>query len=103
VLAHRHKVPFYVAIPLSTIDWNMKSGAQIPIEERDEREVLGAWGVAAKGNKRTYVRIANASSKARNPGFDVTPPDLITGIITPAGIFRPGELWGRRRELAKTP
>ena len=99
VLAHRHKVPFYVAIPLSTIDWNMKSGAQIPIEERHEQEVLGAWGVTPSGGKRTYVRVANPASPARNPGFDVTPPDLITGIITPAGIFRPGDLWTHRRQL----
>jgi methylthioribose-1-phosphate isomerase len=45
VLAHRHRIPFYVAIPLSTIDWTMKSGSNIPIEERDESEVLGSWGV----------------------------------------------------------
>ena len=99
VLAHRHKVPFYVAIPLSTIDWKLKSGTEIPIEEREEREVLGAWGLAETSRKRTYVRVANATSSARNPGFDVTPPDLITGIITPLGIFSPHELWSRRREL----
>jgi methylthioribose-1-phosphate isomerase len=45
------------------------------------------------------VRVANPDSGARNPGFDVTPPELITGIITPAGIFRPRELWKRRWEL----
>ena len=45
VLAARHRIPFYVAIPLSSIDWNMKSGFDIPIEERDECEVLGAWGM----------------------------------------------------------
>ncbi len=44
VLAKRHGIPFYVAIPLSTIDWNLKSGFDIPIEERHESEVLGAWG-----------------------------------------------------------
>jgi methylthioribose-1-phosphate isomerase len=43
--------------------------------------------------------VANPSSGARNPGFDVTPPDLITGIITPAGIFKPADLWGRRESL----
>src|SRR6201994_2417754 len=48
VLAHRHKIPFYVAIPFSTIDWNLKSGLEIPIEERHESEVLGAWGVTEK-------------------------------------------------------
>ena len=46
VLARRHGLPFYVAIPLSTIDWNLRSGFDIPIEERDESEVLGAWGAA---------------------------------------------------------
>ena len=101
VLAARHKIPFYVAIPLSTIDWNLKAGFDIPIEERCESEVLGAWGVAAgaKSAGRVYVRVANPASGALNPGFDVTPAELITGIITPAGIFKPRELWARRREL----
>jgi methylthioribose-1-phosphate isomerase len=101
VLAKRHGIPFYVAIPLSTIDWNLKRGFDIPIEERHESEVLGAWGVQErlKGGKRIYVRVANPTSGARNPGFDVTPPELITGIITPAGIFKPRELWNRRRAL----
>lgn len=98
VLAKRHNIPFYVAIPLSTIDWDLASGAEIPIEERSETEVCGAWGVDQRG-KRTYVRIANPSSGARNPGFDVTPPDLITGIITPRGIFKPGDLWKNRKRL----
>ncbi|HTV43200.1 MAG TPA: S-methyl-5-thioribose-1-phosphate isomerase [Candidatus Sulfotelmatobacter sp.] len=99
VLAARHNIPFYAAIPLSTIDWNLKSGFDIPIEERSESEVLGAWGNAA--GKRAYVRVANPSSGARNPGFDVTPPDLITGIITPAGIYKPGDLWKQRDSLAR--
>jgi len=108
VLAARHKIPFYVAIPLSTIDWNLKSGFDIPIEERHEHEVLGAWGVpqsprskvqGPRSGKSVYVRVANPTSGARNPGFDVTPAELITGIITPVGIFKPKELWSRRREL----
>jgi len=108
VLAKRHNVPFYVAIPLSTIDWNLRKGRDIPIEERNESEVLGAWGISqnpqlatrnSKTGKRTYVRVANPTSGARNPGFDVTPAELITGIITPAGIFKPRELWARRHEL----
>jgi methylthioribose-1-phosphate isomerase len=109
VLAKRHGVPFYVAIPLSTIDWKLKAGRDIPIEVRDESEVLGAWGceVIASGRtqnskkrgRRVYVRVANPGSCAFNPGFDVTPPELITGIITPLGIFRPEELWEKRREL----
>ena len=108
VLAQRHGIPFYVAIPLSTIDWNLRRGFDIPIEERDGSEVLGAWGVVqgskfkvqgSKSGGRAYVRVANPASGARNPGFDVTPAELITGIITPAGIFRPGDLWRRRSEL----
>lgn len=98
VLASRHRIPFYVAIPLSTVDWNLKSGFDVPIEERGEDEVLGAWGMTKSG-RREYIRIANPSSGARNPGFDVTPPDLITGIITPAGIFRPNQLWKNRKQL----
>ena len=98
VLAKRHKIPFYVAIPLSTIDWNLKSGFDIPIEERHESEVLGAWGIGEK-KKRSYVRVANPTSGARNPGFDVTPADLITGIITPVGIFKPTDLWKNRSKL----
>ena len=108
VLAARHGIPFYVAIPLSTIDWNLRSGFDIPIEERHESEVLGAWGVpesskfkvqSSKLRASRYVRVGNSGSGARNPGFDVTPAELITGIITPAGIFKPRELWARRKEL----
>ena len=108
VLAARHNIPFYVAIPLSTIDWNLKRGFDIPIEDRHESEVLGAWGVVSnsklkiknsKPEPRAYVRVANPTSGARNPGFDVTPAELITGIITPAGIFKPKELWKHRRQL----
>jgi S-methyl-5-thioribose-1-phosphate isomerase len=98
VLAKRHGIPFYVAIPLSTIDWKMRSGFDIPIEERSASEVLGAWGVTRSG-RREYVRVANPGSGAFNAGFDVTPGELITGIITPKGIFKPRELWGHRRKL----
>jgi len=108
VLAKRHGIPFYVAIPLSTIDWNLKSGFKIPIEERDDSEVLGAWGTVSNpasgirhpaSTRRVYVRTANPGSRARNPGFDVTPAELITGIITPEGIFKPRELWKNRKRL----
>jgi methylthioribose-1-phosphate isomerase len=98
VLAKRHGILFYVAIPLSTIDWNMRSGFDIPIEERHADEVLGSWGITKSG-RREYVRVANPGSGAFNAGFDVTPAELITGIITPAGIFKPRELWAQRREL----
>ena len=103
VLAHRHGIPFYVAIPLSTIDWELDSGLRIPIEDRSGDAVLGAWGVlpgtGKRPGKRAYVRIANPTSTARNPGFDVTPPELITGIITPHGIFKPKELKKLRKLL----
>jgi methylthioribose-1-phosphate isomerase len=107
VLARRHGIPFYVAIPLSTIDWSLRRGSDIPIEDRSEAEVLCAWGTIQDSKsqlqsskpKRVCVRVANPTSHARNPGFDVTPPELITGIITPLGIMKPGELWKRRREL----
>ena len=79
VLAHEHKIPFFVAAPLSTIDLNTAEGDQIPIEERDQREVshLGAARLAAEG------------ALIRNPAFDVTPYRYITGIITERGILRP--------------
>ncbi|MGO9584699.1 MAG: S-methyl-5-thioribose-1-phosphate isomerase [Limisphaerales bacterium] len=111
VLANRHGIPFYVAIPFSTIDWNLKRGFDIPIEERHQSEVLGAWGTITnpktenrkpKLGGRVYVRVANPTSGARNPGFDVTPAELITGIITPVGIFKPEELWPQRRKLGFT-
>jgi methylthioribose-1-phosphate isomerase len=111
VLARRHGIPFYVAIPLSTIDWNLRSGFDIPIEARHESEVLGAWGVAANPKSAMrkpgsasplYVRVANPTSGALNPGFDVTPAELITGIITPMGILKPRQLWAKRRELGVT-
>jgi methylthioribose-1-phosphate isomerase len=110
VLAARHGIPFYVAIPWSTLDWTLRDGCEILIEERSPDEVLGAWGIPMIRGRRTaarpgespepiYVRVANPTSTARNPGFDITPPELITGIITPAGIFRPQDLWRHRKEL----
>jgi methylthioribose-1-phosphate isomerase len=107
VLAARHGIPFYVAIPLSTIDWQSRRGLDIPIEERSGSEVLGAWGAPASAKRGAkskspdsiYVRIANPGSAARNPGFDVTPAELITGIITPAGIIKPKDLWKERFRL----
>jgi methylthioribose-1-phosphate isomerase len=79
VLAHEHKVPFYVAAPLSTIDLATPDGDRIPIEERDQREVthLGA------------SRLTPVGAFIRNPAFDITPHRYITGIITERGIFRP--------------
>ena len=79
VLAREHKVPFYVAAPLSTIDLATPDGDRIPIEERDQREVshLGS------------ARLTPVGALIRNPAFDVTPHRYISGIITERGIFRP--------------
>ena len=79
VLAHEHKIPFYVAAPLSTIDLSTPEGDQIPIEERDQREIthLGS------------ARLTPVGAKIRNPAFDVTPHRYIAGIITEKGIFKP--------------
>lgn len=91
VLAKENDIPFYVAIPMSTLDWNMNSGNEIPIEERNQDEVLYVWGLDEK-SEISRVRVANSDSQARNPSFDVTPAEYITGIITPKGIFKPNEL-----------
>jgi methylthioribose-1-phosphate isomerase len=79
VLAHEHKIPFYVAAPLSTIDLATADGHQIPIEERDQREVTH-FGTS---------RVTPEGAKTRNPAFDVTPHRYIAGIITERGILRP--------------
>jgi len=77
-------VPFYVALPSSTIDWTLESGRDIPIEERSEDEVLKMAGRLPDGSV-TVVEIAAPGSGAANPGFDVTPARLVTGFITERG------------------
>jgi methylthioribose-1-phosphate isomerase len=78
VLAHAHGVPFYVAAPVSTIDPNCPTGAQIPIEERSAQEVVEIHG----------TRVAPEGIHVRHPAFDVTPARLITAIITERGVLR---------------
>jgi len=78
VLAKKHDIPFYVAAPISTLDLTLKSGEEIPIEERDAREV-------------THIRehqLAPDGVEVQNPAFDVTPNDLIAAIITDKGVAR---------------
>jgi methylthioribose-1-phosphate isomerase len=84
--AKAHGVPFYVAAPTSTIDPATPDGHHIPIEERTSDEVLCAWGWDDEGR---YVRVRTAApgSTARNPAFDVTPAELIAGIITEKGVI----------------
>ncbi len=79
VLAREHGIPFYVAAPVSTVDLQLATGEQIPIEERDPREV-------------THVReqrLAPEGVAVHNPAFDVTPHALIAAIITDRGVARP--------------
>lgn len=78
LIARRHRVDFYVAAPSTSFDLFIKSGAEIPIEERDEEEVKFF----------SRIKTASASVSAFNPAFDVTPNELITGIITEEGILR---------------
>ena len=82
--AKDNNVPFYVALPSSTIDWNLSEGRDIPIEERSADEVLKMAGRLPDGSV-AVVEIAAPGSGAANPGFDVTPPRLVTGLITERG------------------
>jgi len=77
-------VPFYVALPSSTIDWTLASGRDIPIEERSPDELLKMTGRTPSGSIQT-VEIAAPGSPGANPGFDVTPSRLVTGFITERG------------------
>ncbi len=77
-------VPFYVALPSSTIDWTLADGRAIPIEERSQDEVLKMTGRLPDGKVAT-VEIAAPGATAANPGFDVTPARLVTGLITERG------------------
>jgi methylthioribose-1-phosphate isomerase len=78
-------VPFWVALPHSTIDWSVRDGlTEIPIEERDAEEVTEIAGLGADGAV-ARVRVANPGSPAGNPAFDVTPARLVTGLITERG------------------
>ena len=87
VVAHENDIPFYIAVPTSTIDLSLPDGAKIPIEERAEDEVLLI-------NER---RISVEGARARNPAFDITPAKYITGIITEKGIFEPHNICNIRR------
>jgi len=83
VLCKEHNIPFYVAAPLSSIDFSIPSGDLIPIEERDPEEVTNVFG---------KCRIAPEGVKVRNLAFDVTPAKYVTAIITEKGAFRPNDL-----------
>ena len=83
--AHDNNVPFYVALPSSTIDWKIKNFKDIPIEERDSEELSQIEGLDKKGNIKK-VLIYPKKSKSMNLAFDVTPAKYVTGLITEKGI-----------------
>ena len=89
--AKAHGVPFYVAAPTATIDPDCVAGSEIPIEERSADELRYTWGWSDSG-EFCRVRTIPESSNANNPAFDVTPAELITGIITEKGIIPPTEI-----------
>jgi len=90
VLAKHHGIPFYIAAPSSTLDPTLHTGDLIPIEERDAEELTHIEGVA----------VGPAGCCVHNPAFDVTPGDLITGIITEKGIARPPYRFAAEEALA---
>ncbi|HXO00749.1 MAG TPA: S-methyl-5-thioribose-1-phosphate isomerase [Stellaceae bacterium] len=103
--AHDNGVPFYVALPSPTIDWTLDSGDQVPIEERDAREVTHITGWTETG-ERVEVRLTPDGSPAANYAFDVTPARLVTGLITERGVCPASRegllgLFPERREKAR--
>jgi methylthioribose-1-phosphate isomerase len=83
--ARDNGVPFYVALPSPTIDWEIENGSAIPIEQRDGREVTHVEGWSEEG-QRVAVRLTPAGTQAANYAFDVTPARLVTALITERGI-----------------
>lgn len=83
--AYDNNIPFYVALPSTTIDWNLFSGKEIPIEERSEKELSEITGVDKSGNLQK-INIYPEGSKSLNYAFDITPAKYVTGFITEKGI-----------------
>ena len=83
--ANDNKVPFYVALPSSTIDWNIKNSKDIPIEERNSEELSHVEGLD-KNNKLTKVLIYPKKNQSMNLAFDITPAKYVTGLITEKGV-----------------
>ncbi len=88
--AKDNNIPFYVALPSSTIDWNIKDHNKIPIEERNPNELSHVEGID-KDNKVKKVRIYSEKSKVMNLAFDITPAKYVTGLITEKGICEASE------------
>jgi len=88
--AHDNNVPFYVALPSSTIDWDIKNFKDIPIEKRNPEELTHVEGID-KDKKLKKILIYPQKSKAMNLAFDVTPAKYVTGLITEKGICEASE------------
>jgi len=93
--ARDNEVPFYAALPVSTIDWSLNAGCNIPIEERSPEEVTHITGRSSRGSIET-VRLVPETSPALNLAFDVTPARLVTALITERGVC-PASRTGLRR------
>ena len=90
--AKENNIPFYVALPISTIDWTLEDGVKtIPIEERSSDEVQYMTGIDMNG-KIQKVQILPKGCDSYNPAFDVTPAKYVTGLITEKGVCRPDKL-----------
>ncbi len=83
--AKDNNIPFYVALPSSTIDWSLKNSKDIPIEERNSEELSHIEGIDEKGDIKK-IKIYPNKSKSMNLAFDVTPAKYVTGLITEKGI-----------------
>ena len=88
--AHDNKVPFYVALPSSTIDWDIKDFKDIPIEERNSEELTHVEGLDKNKNLQKIL-IYPQKSKVMNLAFDVTPAKYVTGLITEKGVCEASE------------
>ncbi|BDD88471.1 S-methyl-5-thioribose-1-phosphate isomerase [Desulfofustis limnaeus] len=86
--ARDNDIPFYVALPSSTFDWNLDNGSEIQIEQRSGEEITKISGLTEDGRMET-IAITAASTRARNDGFDITPARLVTALITERGVVPP--------------
>jgi len=85
--AHDNNIPFYVALPSSSLDWTLDNGMQIPIEQRTEEEITTISGLNTKGDIIT-IELTARKTRAANYSFDITPSRLVTGLITERGIIK---------------
>ena len=85
--AHDNKIPFYVALPSSTIDWNIKDHKDIPIEERNSEELSHMEGIDVNGDIKK-IQIYPKKSKVMNLAFDITPAKYVTALITEKGVCK---------------